>query len=243
MLEKLFKKNELWFALVFIIVYVVGNSAAMELSEKIGIEMSASIPLNILILAVMLIFIKKNGLSGYYGLNGVKTELKNVLFFIPLIVISTVNLWCGIDPHYQVAGTIIYIVAMTLAGATEEFLFRAFLFNAMRKKSIKAAIIVSSITFGLGHIVNLFNGSGMQLVENVCQLFYAVAVGFLLVAVLYTGKSLIPCIICHAVFNSLSAFSNEAGFEKIQIQVSIALCVISAVSAFIILKRGEKISK
>lgn len=240
MLKKLFTRNEIWFALVFIIVYVIGNSVLMDVSENIGIEMSASIPLNILLLVIILAFIGKNKLGEYYGLNGVKTELKNVLFFIPLIVISTVNLWCGVKFHYGIGGTVVYMVAMILAGAVEEFLFRGLLYKAMCRSNVKAAIIVSSLTFGLGHVVNIFNGSGMEMVENICQLFYAVAIGFLFAAVLYAGKSLIPCIICHAVFNSLSAMSNEAGFESIQIQVSVALCVISAISAIIIFKSAKK---
>ena len=43
-MNKLYKKSELWFALVWIIVYVVGTSMADELSRSIGLEKIFSVP-------------------------------------------------------------------------------------------------------------------------------------------------------------------------------------------------------
>ncbi|MBQ0005736.1 MAG: CPBP family intramembrane metalloprotease, partial [Clostridiales bacterium] len=100
--------------------------------------------------------------------------------------------------------------------------------------------IVTSITFGIGHIVNLVNGNSADYVGTICQIFYAVAIGFLLAAVLYVGKSLIPCIITHSMLNALSSFSNETVISNIQIPVSIVLCVVSAVSAIVIFKNTKE---
>ena len=50
--------------------------------------------------------------------------------------------------------------------------------TAIAKDNIKSAVIISSVTFGIGHIINLFNGSGMDLVNNLCRIVFAVAVGF-----------------------------------------------------------------
>ncbi len=79
----------------------------------------------------------------------------------------------------------------------------------MAKNNVKAAIIVSSITFGLGHIVNLLNGK--PFFETMVQIIVAVSVGFTLVVLFYKGKSLVPCIVFHGVNNALSAIekSNE----------------------------------
>ena len=98
---------------------------------------------------------------------------------------------------------------MFCVGFLEEMIFRGFLFKAMAENGVKSAIIVSSITFGFGHIVNLINGSGTELLPNILQIIYAVAVGFTFVMIYYKTKSLLPCIITHSVFNALSAFSNE----------------------------------
>jgi len=84
--------------------------------------------------------------------------------------------------------------------------------------------------------VNLVNGNSDVLLETICQMFYALAIGFLLATVLYVGESIIPCIFTHSMLNALSTFSNETVINKVQIPVSIALCIISAVSAVKILK-------
>ena len=104
----------------------------------------------------------------------------------------------------------LYVLSMFCVGFLEEMIFRGLLFQAMAKDSVKSAIVVSSITFGAGHIVNLVNGSGAELLPNLLQVMYAVAAGFAFVMIYCKTRSLIPCIIVHSVFNGLSAFSNEA---------------------------------
>ena len=79
-----------------------------------------------------------------------------------------------------------------------------------QKNGVKSAVIVSSVTFGIGHIVNLINGSGAELPSNLLQVTYAIAIGFAFVMIYYKTKSLLPCIFTHSIFNGLSAFSNEA---------------------------------
>lgn len=66
------------------------------------------------------------------------------------------------------------------------------------------------MTFGIGHIINLFNGSGMDLGNNLCQIVFAIAVGFLFVTIFYRGGSLLPCIIVHAAINTLGTFANDS---------------------------------
>lgn len=67
---------------------------------------------------------------------------------------------------------------MLCVGFLEETIFRGLPFTAIAKDNLKSAVIISSVTFGIGHIINLFNGSGMDLVNNLCRIVFAVAVGF-----------------------------------------------------------------
>ena len=140
----------------------------------------------------------------------------------------------------SIVATVIYFSAMVITGIVEEMLFRGLLFKAMSKSNVRSAIIVTSITFGIGHIVNLVNGNSADYVETICQIFYAVAIGFLLVAVLYVGESLIPCIMTHSLVNALSTFSNEEIIGKVQIPVSVVLCVVSAASAVLIFRNANR---
>lgn len=240
MLEKLYKKSEVWFAVVFIIAYVVGNSFLIQASESAGMEMLYTIPYNLVLLGIMFGFMGKNRLFGYYGINRVKCEANRLLYYVPFIVIATVNIWFGVCFKMSLLATAVYFMAMIITGIVEEILFRGLLFKAMSKNNMRSTIIVTSITFGIGHIVNLINGNSADYVETICQIFYAVAIGFLLVAVLYVGESLIPCIATHSMLNALSSFSNEAVINNIQIPVSIILCVVSAVSAVIIFKNANR---
>lgn len=240
MLEKLYKKSEVWFAVIFIIAYVVGDSYLIQASESAGIEMIYTIPYNLLLLGIMFAFIGKKHLSQYYGINKVKCKAGKLLYYVPLVIIATVNIWFGVSFKMGLIATVVYFAAMIITGIVEELLFRGFLFKAMSKSNIKGAIIVTSITFGIGHIVNLVNGNSTDYVETICQIFYAVAIGFLLAAVLYVGESLIPCIITHSMLNALSSFSNEAVIDNIQVPVSVTLCAISVVSAVLIFKNAKR---
>ena len=117
---------------------------------------------------------------------------------------------------------------MLCVGFLEEVIFRGLLFEAMRKDSVKAAIIVSSVTFGIGHIINLINGSGAELLPNLLQVIYAAAAGFMFVMMYYKSKSLFVCITAHGAFNALSVFANEANATPgMRILTAILLTVIT----------------
>lgn len=103
-------------------------------------------------------------------------------------------------------------------------IFRGLLFNAMRKDNLKTAVIVSSITFGIGHIVNLFNGSGAELLPNLLQVVYATAAGFMFVMIYLKTDSLLGCIVAHGLFNAISVFANEPTMET-----RIASCLVLTV--------------
>ena len=107
--------------------------------------------------------------------------------------------------------SIIYLVCMLCVGFVEEMIFRGFLFNAIAKENVKIAIIISSVTFGFGHLLNLVNGSGVELAENLFQVTGAIAIGFLFVILYYRGGSILPCVITHSLINMTSVFANETG--------------------------------
>lgn len=79
----------------------------------------------------------------------------------------------------------------------------------LRESSTTLAILISSLTFGLGHIVNLLNGAAV--LDTALQLIYAFSIGMMLsVFVVKTGH-ILPCCIFHGAFNALSAFANGSG--------------------------------
>lgn len=234
---RLYKKNVLNFSLAWIIAYVVLLSATDSLSVSLGFEKIITAPVSMVFALLMFGFIKKHNLSEQYGLCSFMGSLKNYLYFIPLGLMISVNLWNGVTMNVSVLETVLFILSMLCVGFIEEVIFRGFLLKAMCKDNIRLAIFVSSIIFGLGHIVNLLNGR--ELLPTLLQICYATAIGFLFTIFFYKGKSLLPCIITHSIFNSIAIFAVQRT-QMFSIITSILLCVISLGYALWILKRAEK---
>lgn len=236
-MNKLYKKGELSFALTWIVSYVVGTSATEELSRIIGIEKIMTLPFLLILCAVALIWIKNNGFFERFGLCQTRIRAKRFVYYIPLIILVSCNFWCGVKINGTWWEFLLYALSMFCVGFLEELIFRGFLFKAMAKEGIRSAIIVSSVTFGIGHIVNLFNGSGATLVANLCQIFSAIAIGFLFVIIFYRGKTIMPCVFAHQFINVSSFFANESAItNEIRILQSLIICAIAIAYAVILLK-------
>jgi len=246
-MRTLYEKSEIWFSLVWIVVYVIGTSIADVLSEKTGVTKSITLLFLIILCSVAFIWVKQNGLFEKYGLCKTHVKASKFLYYIPLLVMITCNFWFGTAQNLEPAEVCFYIGSMLCVGFLEELIFRGFLFKAMCRDSVKAAIIVSSLTFGIGHIVNLVNGSGADLIANLCQVCYATVTGFLFVIIFHRGKSLWPCIVTHGVFNALSVFGGEEGVtNEEQMVAALLLMVIAGGYALILLKTlptGKELSE
>jgi len=192
---------------------------------------------NVILTVILFVWIKKKDLMKHYGLCRSDVPAARFLWYIPLFLFASHNLWFGVGVNLPVAGIICHILSMFCVGFLEEVIFRGFLFKALAKDNVKTAIIISSVTFGLGHILNLFNGSGMELVSNICQVIGAIACGFLFVIIFHRGGSLIPCIIAHSVNNAISVFANEGGMTvQSRILLSVVNMAIVVVYAIILNK-------
>lgn len=202
-MKKLFEKHETLICMLLIILYIVINSYCIQ---NFGITDYRSAIINTVFSGTLLAFIiNLNGLS-YYGLTKVNNPQK-YLYFIPLLIIISVNLWSGININNTPIEIIFHILTMFNIGFIEEIIFRGFLFKMLEKDHVKSAIVISSITFGIGHIVNLFNGA--DFIPTLMQIGYAISIGYLFVMIFHKSKSLIPCILAHALNNALSIFNVE----------------------------------
>lgn len=202
-MKKLFENYEVLFCTMLIVIYILVNSYCIQ---SFGVEDYRSAIINTIFSIFLIILIIMLKRVSYYGLTPVK-DLKKYLYFIPLIFIVSVNLWNGININNSKSEIIFHILTMINVGFIEEIIFRGFLFKMMAKDNINMAIIVSSITFGVGHIINLFIGA--DLIPTLLQVCYAISIGYLFVIIFYKSKSLIPCIMTHCLVNSLSIFNVE----------------------------------
>jgi membrane protease YdiL (CAAX protease family) len=234
-MKKLYEKNEILFAILWILIYAVGMGT---LQNNFGLDSLWHMLGLIVISAVIFLFVKKNGLMEKYGLAGWAKNSRAMLWFIPLWLLSCMNLFSGFQPDYPVPGLIYAAVSMALVGFAEELIFRGFLFKAMLKDgSVTAAVIVSSVTFGMGHIMNLFTGH--DLVETLTQVVFAVAMGFVFTLVFYKSGSLLPGILAHSFIDVSSVFAADEGSQTVNLILHIGIVVVSAAYSLYLAKCVE----
>ena len=236
-MKKLYEKNELTFAIVWIVVYCVLQSLANPLNKAMGVAYAASAAFCVLQTVVLFTFIRKNNLQKRYGLCKSPVPAYRVLYYVPLLILASGNLWNGFAINYSPAEMACRIVCMLCVGFLEEVIFRGLLFKAIAKDNIKSAIVISSVTFGVGHIINLVNGSGMDPLNNLCQIVFAIAVGFMLVTIFYRGGSLLPCILVHSAINTLGTFANDTSLTMEMQLLHLAVLIVIAVAYTLILTR------
>ena len=179
------------FFLVFTLIYIIidGHFVRNFGPEKYQSVIADTI-ISLLLLNVI-IFYKK---CSYYGLKKVKNP-KKYLYFC----------WNGININNDYHEILFFILRMINIGFIEEIIFRGFLFRALERHGINKAAIISSIVFGIGHILNLFCGA--ELIWIFVQIFYSFSIGYLYAIIFYKSGSLLPCIITHQIVNSLCIFN------------------------------------
>ncbi len=217
-MERLFKKNETFCTIAFIMIYVLLNS---YLIQNYGFTSIQSVMINTVLSLLLIVFIIRIHRVEYYGLTKPK-YVNKFIYFIPLFLISLFNLRNGFHIKNTSLEIFYHILTMINIGFLEEIIFRGFLFKMMEKDNVKTAILVSSLTFGIGHIVNLLNGA--DFVPTLLQVCYAIAIGYMLVIIFYKSQSIIPCIIFHMIFNALSIFSQGSSAIGSSF-ILIALCL------------------
>lgn len=204
-MKKFYEKNELWFALVWIIGYCL---ITIPIRGELGDESPFMLLALAAIAAGIFAFVKKNNLGEKYGWVKWQGKASDYWFFIPMLILMTGNLWRGFGMAYSGLSQVFAVLSMLLIGFVEEMMFRGFLFRILLKKDpAPVAITISAVTFGIGHIVNLF--AGQANLETVIQVLFAIAWGYIFTFAFYKSGSLLVCIFVHALVDAFSMFSAE----------------------------------
>lgn len=202
-LKRLFDRAEPLFVIFWIVVYC---AISLPLRNEAGDESMAMLAGMALVSLAAMKFVVDNGCMRRYGLSVWPKEPRRFWYFIPLFVLATGNLWGGIRPAYAGTAQLLAVLSMLLVGFLEELIFRGFLFKMMLKDGkAKTAVIVSSVTFGLGHLLNLL--SGQPTLESGIQVCFAIAWGFMFTMVFWKSGSLWPGIIAHGLIDACSKFA------------------------------------
>jgi membrane protease YdiL (CAAX protease family) len=140
-----------------------------------------------------------------------KNVWKSLLIMIPAFIVSVNNfpIIAFLDgrailtePVYQVY---LYLIECFSVGFFEEIVFRGILLILLLKKfknhpnKVLLSIVISSVIFGLSHIVNLFYG--LSLGDTMLQIMYSFLVGMLWAIMFLRTGNLWLTMLLHATFN------------------------------------------
>ena len=233
-MKRFFEKKELAFCLILIGLYVFLFSAFDAVSDMIGISKLITAVLGCAMAAFLLTWIVKNGLGKHCGLTGGSFPAKQYLCFVPLVILVSVNFWGGVSSAPVTVETGLFVLSMIAVGVLEELIFRGFLFRYLYRENRKWAVVISSLTFGFGHIVSLLNGA--EVIPTLLQIVYASAGGFLFTVIFLCSGSLIPCIAAHCGLNALSIFGGEQSAVLEMVSAGALTAVAALYGAWILWK-------
>lgn len=204
----------------------------------VGDALSASFGMRYVVTALLLMglslvaagFVGSNGWTGFYGLRWPhRSDLNGTWLYLPLAAIVGMQFVKGIDPTLVVADVVWLVGLMLCVGFLEELIFRGFLFTAVRDRStVHRAVIISGLTFGVGHIVNL--GRGMSLANQALQIAVGIALGFVLALLFALTRTIIPAIVFHVLLNISGNITGDSSeLELLVVAVSVLIAMAYAV--------------
>ena len=112
-MRKLYEKKEIVFAILWIVVYCVVFGT---IRGNFGDESIYTLLALAAFTAGITAFVKGNHLEEKYGLARWPKDMKRYLFFIPMWILATGNIWDGFSPSCQGASLAIAVISMILVG-------------------------------------------------------------------------------------------------------------------------------
>ena len=243
MLKRIQETKPVWYALIWIFAYIVLVNIGDALSERIGVSNSVTSVILIAFSVILLLLVIKNRWTSLYGLRWPnKADLRKTWFYIPLAIIAVLQYSKGFKSGLNFRDIAIIIALMIGVGFIEELLFRGFLYQGILKKGkLTNAIIISGITFGLGHIVNLLRG--YSLADQGLQIVIAIALGITLALLVSVTESILPGVLFHTLLNiSGNVTNNNLTIEFYIVIISIVLCVVYSLYLMKWVKRHKELT-
>ena len=179
--------------------------------------------------------IRYGSLSGVGFRKPKQGSARKLLYFIPLFVVALLHFVTGLSLSRGVGLIVAYLYFSLSVGVAEEIYFRGIICNMWLEKGLMKAMLVSSILFGLCHLLNLVTGSNLS--KTIPQICFALAYGLVFAMIFYVGKSVIVCMLLHA-FHDLCSFISGSGTKQLNIILG-AVQFMILVAYFIYLYRNN----
>jgi membrane protease YdiL (CAAX protease family) len=180
------------------------------------------------------------------GFRGLKKK------YIPLIIIPIIPLIGNLFGSYnslQIGFYIYYFFLNVLVGFSEEGIYRGLMLQALLKKGVWKAVIISSLLFSLTHLMNALVGWNWGHV--LLQLCYSFAFGFGWSAFALRTGTIWPLMLIHFLNNFFSFIKAENIIKSLQssqpdltgILYSVILSIIFIIYGVVVIKSYIKEKK
>ncbi|MDR7330744.1 CPBP family intramembrane glutamic endopeptidase [Corynebacterium guangdongense] len=207
-MSRLFARDQLRHFFLWLTFYLLLSVAAVNIGLALGwsVQASAAPPLGALAV-VLALYLWRTGIGKRIGL-GVPADVpaRRVWFHLPLLLLVALPLAFGFrtDLAAPVVGAV--LAHALFVGFLEEVLFRGMLLQALLQKNRPVwAVMVSALTFGVGHAFSLLIGQGAE--DTALQIVNATVVGLIFTLVVMATGNLHAVIVAHVLYNAVAALA------------------------------------
>lgn len=180
---------------------------------------------------------------GYKVFNIFKVRsAKNLILVVPALIVALNNIpfLSILEGEAKITGNMWQIFLLFLeclaVGFFEEMTFRSFVMMTVMEKrratrlQIFVSIIITSVIFGLVHLINMFTSSPVAVLLQIC---YSFLIGAMCAVVLLISGNVWICVLVHGLFNFMGAIVPTYGEGKL-IWDHIPTMIITAVVGIIV---------
>jgi len=162
---------------------------------------------------------------------------RQLLWVLPMALPAVLNLYPGLDPG-GLSAVLGFLCLALMVGFVEESAFRGLMLRALEPLGEWRAVIVTTVLFGVTHLLNILAGEGG--LQAVMQLLYAAAIGFAFAALALRTRLIWPLVLVHALIDFV-AFMRDPALTvppAVEITVDLAVTIVFvAYGLFVMLRR------
>ncbi len=233
-MKKLQESKPILHAIVWILVYILIVNIGDNISGSLGQANIVTVILLMIFSLILLLYLKMNNWFELYGFRKIsKLNLTMTLFYIPLIITIFLHYFRGINKELGFRGFLLAALLMICVGFIEELLFRGFLFQGIfKERGMTRAVLISGITFAIGHIVNLLRGYNTA--DQINQIAIGLFIGIVLALLVAYTNNIIPGVLYHILFN----FSGTITYSNLTLETYMVIitAIICTLYSFYLIK-------
>ena len=227
------KRNSV-LAVILFIVYLSQNILRNIFVNMLAINELIATLITVMVFGALAIFLVKK--DNYFK---VRCTSKTCITYIIIVtlILSVINLF-PFDLSIGIT-TLSVLFTMLFVGLMEELIFRGCIYKICDEKwGDPKAVILSSVLFGLIHIINVLNDDILMVV---LQMVYATCIGIVYAMLMYKKQGIILCILAHAIINIAGNLgATETVCKEIIFTIICVVFAIIMIFRFDLLKKANR---